>query len=96
MDLGTELVTWFVAGLGTGLGTGVDLVLSLTEDRGRSGEAEDFGGVSTGMVRMTVAMLGVGVPDESLVGSSWTWSLLACCPQCAHNLLTSLHCRHGR
>jgi hypothetical protein len=48
------------------------------------------------MLLVTVALLGLGLPDESLVGSPWIWSLLACCSQCAHNLSISLHCRHGR
>lgn len=77
MVLGTGLGS----GLGTGLGTGLDLVLTIIGDCGGCIEIEDLGGVSTGMFGITVALLGLGLPDESPAGSSWTWSLLAYCLQ---------------
>jgi hypothetical protein len=83
-------------GLSTGLGTGLDLVPTLIEECDGCTDIENLGGVSTGMFSTTVALLSLELPDESPVGSSWIWSLLAWCAQCAHNLLTSLHCRHGR
>jgi hypothetical protein len=82
MGLGTGLGT----GHGTGLGTGLDLVLTLIGDCGGCNEIEGLGGVSTGMFWITVELLDLGLLDESRAGSSWIWSLLACCAQCAHNL----------
>jgi hypothetical protein len=58
-------------GLGIGLGKGLALLLTLIEDCGDCNEIKDLREVSTGMFWVIVALLVVGLPDKSLVGSPW-------------------------